>query len=64
MFPVHGKFLITFSMQRGMDQISIKTPNPKYRLFLKIYQHRYFAAGVYLSEASSPPRFLFGVAIW
>jgi hypothetical protein len=42
-----------------MDQISIKTPNPKCRLFLKIDQERYLAAGVYLSEAlapiSSPP---------
>jgi hypothetical protein len=32
-----------------MDQISIKTPNPKCRLFLKVDQ--YLAAGVYLSEA-------------
>jgi hypothetical protein len=42
-----------------MDQIPIKTPNPKCRLFLKIdhYQQRYLAAGVYLSEApdSLPP---------
>ncbi len=30
------------------DQISIKTPNPKYRLFSK------FASGVYLSEAPNP----------
>ncbi len=34
-----------------MDQISIKTPNPKCRLFLKTLQSRYLAAGVYLSEA-------------
>jgi hypothetical protein len=32
-----------------------KDNNPKCRLFLKIYQQRYFAAGVYLSEAPSPP---------
>ncbi len=32
-----------------MDQISIKTPNPKCRLFLKIYQYRYLAAVVYLN---------------
>jgi hypothetical protein len=38
-----------------MDQISIKTPNPKSRLFLKIYQRRDLAAGEYLSEAPSPP---------
>ncbi len=37
-----------------MDQVSIKTPNPKCRLFLKIYQQRYLAAGVYLSEATDP----------
>ncbi len=37
------------------DQISIKTPNPKCRLFLKIYQERYLAAVVYLSEAPFPP---------
>jgi hypothetical protein len=42
--------------QRGgrMDQISIKTPNPKCWLFLKIFQQRYLAAGVYLSEAPDP----------
>ncbi len=38
-----------------MDQISIKTPNPKSRLFWKIYQRRDLAAGEYLSEAPSPP---------
>ncbi len=43
-----------------MDQISIKTPNPKCRLFLKFYQLRYLAAGVNLSEAPSPPRFCLG----
>jgi hypothetical protein len=37
-----------------MDQISIKTPNPKCQLFLKIDQQRYLAAGVYLSEAPYP----------
>jgi len=44
-----------------MDQKSKKTPNPKCRLFLKIDQYWYLAAGVYLSEAPYPPRFLFGV---
>ncbi len=45
-----------------MDQITIKTPNPKGRLFfLKIDLLRNLAAGVYLSEAPSPLRFLFGV---
>jgi hypothetical protein len=34
-----------------MDQISIKASNPKCRLFLKIDQQRYLAAGVYLPEA-------------
>jgi hypothetical protein len=37
-----------------MDQISIKTPNPKRRLFLNIDQKRYLAAGIYLSEATDP----------
>jgi hypothetical protein len=37
-----------------MDQVYIKTPNPKCRLFLKIYQQMYMAAGVYLSEAPDP----------
>jgi hypothetical protein len=41
----------SFSMQ-GMDQITIKTPNPKCRLFLKIDLVSVLAAGVYLSEAS------------
>ena len=40
-----------------MDQISIKTPNPKCRLFLKIDQKRCLAAGVNMSEAPSPPSF-------
>ncbi len=35
--------------------------NPKCRLFLKIDLKRDMAAGVYLSEAPSPPRFWFGV---
>jgi hypothetical protein len=39
----------------AMDQISIKTPNPKCRLFLKIDQERYLAVGVYLSETPDPP---------
>jgi hypothetical protein len=39
----------------GMEQISVKTPNPKCQLFLKIYQWRYLAAGVHLSEAPAPP---------
>jgi hypothetical protein len=50
---------IFFPFFGTMDQISIKTPNPKCRLFLKIEQLRYLAAGVYLSEAPFPPRFLF-----
>ncbi len=40
----------SFSMQ-GMDQIAIKIPNPKCRLFLKIDLVSDLAAGVYLSEA-------------
>jgi hypothetical protein len=45
-----------------MDQISIKTRNPKRRLFLNIDQKRSLAAGVYLSDApdplpSPPPRY-------
>jgi hypothetical protein len=44
-----------------MDQLTIKTPNPKGRLFLKIDLLWDLAAGVYPSEAPSPPRFLFGV---
>jgi hypothetical protein len=42
-----------------MDQISTKTSNSKCRLFLKIDQ--YLAAGVHLSMAPYPPRFLFWV---
>jgi hypothetical protein len=42
-----------------MDQISIKTPNPKCRIFFKIDQQSYLAAGFHLSEARdhlpSPP---------
>jgi hypothetical protein len=38
-----------------MDQISIKIPNPKCRLFLKI--DGYLTPGVYLSEALDPPLF-------
>ncbi len=41
-------------MVQGMDQISTKSPNTKCRLFLKIDQLRYLAAGVYLSEAPDP----------
>jgi hypothetical protein len=41
-------------IQTGMDQISIKRPNPKCRLFLKIGQERDLGAGVYLSEAPEP----------
>jgi hypothetical protein len=40
---------------RSMDQISIKTPNPKCRLFLKIDQKRYLAAGFYLAPDPLPP---------
>ncbi len=43
------KLLYTYSM----DQITIKTPNPKGSLFLKIDLKRDLAAGIYLSEA--PP---------
>jgi hypothetical protein len=46
-----------------MDQISKKTPNSKGSLFLKIDLQRDLAAGVYLSEAPSPPRVSFGKAI-
>jgi hypothetical protein len=45
----------------SMDQIALKKPNPKCRLFLKIDLYRDLAACVYLSEAPSPLRFLFGV---
>jgi hypothetical protein len=45
----------------SMENIPIKTPNPKCRLFLQIDQYRYLAAGVYLSEAPDllppPPRY-------
>jgi hypothetical protein len=37
-----------------MDQISIKIPDLKCGLFLKIDQKRYLAAGVYLSQAPVP----------
>ncbi len=46
-----------------MDQITKKTPNPKCRLFLKILPAKDLAAGVYLSEAPFPPRFLFVVSL-
>ncbi len=39
-----------------MDQISLKTPNPKCRLFLTIDQKRYLAAGVNMSEVPYPLR--------
>jgi hypothetical protein len=39
------------SITHRMDQMTIKTPNPKFRLFLKIDLERDLAAGVYLSEA-------------
>jgi hypothetical protein len=42
---------------RRHGQITIQTPNPKDRLFLKID----LAAGVYLSEVPSSSRFLFRV---
>jgi hypothetical protein len=38
-----------------MDQIPIKTPNPKCRLFLKIDQKKVLGVGCYLSEAHDPP---------
>jgi hypothetical protein len=37
-----------------MDQITIKTPNPKGRLFLQIYLKRDLTAVLYLSEALYP----------
>ncbi len=43
-----------------MDQIALKTPNPKCWLFLKIDMQRYLVPCVYLSEAPSPPRFCLG----
>jgi hypothetical protein len=60
-----GDRCVAFTKVRGMvlcvsmDQRSIKTLNPKCRLFLKIDQERYYylAVGVFLSEAVSPPRF-------
>jgi hypothetical protein len=39
----------------------LQNKTPKCRLFLKIDQLRYLATGAYISEAPSPPRFLFGV---
>jgi len=44
----------TLVMPSTMDQISIKAPNPKCRLFLKNYQQRYLTAGVSLSEPPPP----------
>jgi hypothetical protein len=44
-----------------MDQITIKTPNPKGRLFFKIDLEWDLAAGVYLYETPFSPGFLFGV---
>jgi hypothetical protein len=38
----------------SIDQITIKTPNPKGRLFLKTDLYRNLAACVYLSEDPSP----------
>jgi hypothetical protein len=38
-----------------MGQISKKTSNTKCRLFLKVEQLGYLAAGVYLSEDPYPP---------
>jgi hypothetical protein len=55
--PIYSKFT------KSMDQITIKTPIPKGRLFLKTALLRYLAAGVYLSEAPSPPRFLVGLVM-
>jgi hypothetical protein len=56
-----GRQQCSFLLGQCMDQISIKTPNPKGRLFVKLYLYRDLAAGVYLSEAPSRPWFLFKV---
>jgi hypothetical protein len=53
-------YLRSTIMAPTMDQITIKISNPKCRLFL-LDLLRDLEAGVYLSEAPSPPRFLFGV---
>jgi hypothetical protein len=37
-----------------MGQISMKTPKPKCRLFLKSDQLRHLVSGVYLSEVPDP----------
>jgi hypothetical protein len=58
---VGGGCLLRHIREKTMDKITIKTPNPKGRLFCKLYLSRDLAAGVYLSEAPSPPRFLFVV---
>jgi hypothetical protein len=50
-----------FQKVDAMDQITLKTPNPKCRFFLKIDLYGDLAAGVYLTEAPSPPRSMFGV---
>ncbi len=43
--------LSLFSSISPMDQINIKTPNPKWRIYWRLIE----------SEAPSPPRFFFGV---
>jgi hypothetical protein len=44
----------------AMDQRSIKIPNNKCRLFLKIYQKMYLAAGVeYMYPCTGTYRYLF-----
>jgi hypothetical protein len=45
---------LKMEMTMSKGQISIKTPNPKCLLFLKIDQLMYLAAGFYLSEAPDP----------
>jgi hypothetical protein len=53
-FPdtVHYSMCALLQTMQTMGQITIKTPNPKCRLFLKIYLQRDQAAGVNLSEAA------------
>jgi hypothetical protein len=58
-FIVLQYFLLSRSY--SMDQITVKTSNPKGHIFLKIYLQRDLVEGVYLFEAPSPPTFLFGV---
>ncbi len=51
-------FVVTNRPKHRQKKITIKTPNPKCRHFLKIELYRDLAGG---AEAPSPPRFLFGM---